>query len=102
MTRKHKPQTAHTHKKRSPAHSGKPMRPASDKAVAALASLRERERPRNGPLPKKPAAGARAPPAPPELNERGRPAGAPAGGPKGGAGKQPGGPRRGGSGPPGE
>src|SRR5438552_2359947 len=50
MTRKHKPQTAHTHKKRSPAHSGKPMRPASDKAVAALASLRERERPRNGPL----------------------------------------------------
>src|SRR5207244_10682708 len=74
MTRKHKPQTAHTHKKRSPAHSGKPMRPASDKAVAALASLRERERPRNGPLPKKPAAGARASLAHPKLNDSARPA----------------------------
>src|SRR5438270_13724609 len=74
MTRKHKPQTAHTHKKRSPAHSGKPMRPASDKAVAALARLRERERPRNGPLPKKPAAGGRASPAHPKLNDSARPA----------------------------
>src|SRR5438309_7750720 len=89
MTRKHKPQTAHTHKKRSPAHSGKPMRPASDKAVAALASLRERERPRNGPLPKKPAAGARASPAHPKLNDSARPADARPAGLKAAADKRP-------------
>src|SRR5436305_1559334 len=89
MTRKHKPQTAHTHKKRSPAHSGKPMRPASDKAVAALASLRERERPRNGPLPKKPAAGARASLAHPKLNDSARPADARAAGLKVAADKRP-------------
>ena len=89
MTRKHKPQTAHTHKKRSPAHSGKPMRPASDKAVAALASLRERERPRNGPLPKKPAAGARASPAHPKLNDSARPADARPAGLKVAADKRP-------------
>src|SRR5207302_338231 len=89
MTRKHKPQTAHTHKKRSPAHSGKPMRPASDKAVAALASLRERERPRNGPLPKKPAAGARASLAHPKLNDSARPADARPAGLKAAADKLP-------------
>ena len=89
MTRKHKPQTAHTHKKRSPAHSGKPMRPASDKAVAALASLRERERPRNGPLPKKPAAGARASLAHPKLNDSARPADARPAGLKVAADKRP-------------
>ena len=89
MTRKHKPQTAHTHKKRSPAHSGKPMRPASDKAVAALASLRERERPRNGPLPKKPAAGARASPAHPKLNDSARPADARPAGLRAAADKRP-------------
>jgi len=89
MTRKHKPQTAHTHKKRSPAHSGKPMRPASDKAVAALASLRERERPRNGPLPKKPAAGARASLAHPKLNDSARPADARPAGLKAAADKRP-------------
>src|SRR5438445_6044930 len=89
MTRKHKPQTAHTHKKRSPAHSGKPMRPASDKAVAALASLRERERPRNGPLPKKPAAGARAALAQPKLNDSARPADARPAGLKVAADKRP-------------
>ncbi len=89
MTRKHKPQTAHTHKKRSPAHSGKQMRPASDKAVAALASLRERERPRNGPLPKKPAAGARASLAHPKLNDSARPADARPAGLKAAADKRP-------------
>ena len=89
MTRKHKPQTAHTHKKRSPAHSGKPMRPASDKAVAALASLRERERPRNGPLPKKPAAGARASLGHPKLNDSARPADARPAGLKVAADKRP-------------
>ena len=89
MTRKHKPQTAHTHKKRSPAHSGKPMRPASDKAVAALASLRERERPRNGPLPKKPAAGARASLSHPKLNDSARPADARPAGLKVAADKRP-------------
>src|SRR5437660_4004994 len=89
MTRKHKPQTAHTHKKRSPAHSGKPMRPASDKAVAALASLRERERPRNGPLAKKPAAGARASLAHPKLNDSARPADARPAGLKVAADKRP-------------
>ena len=89
MTRKHKPQTAHTHKKRSPAHSGKPMRPASEKAVAALASLRERERPRNGPLPKKPAAGARASLAHPKLNDSARPADARPAGLKVAADKRP-------------
>jgi len=89
MTRKHKPQTAHTHKKRSPAHSGKPMRPASDKAVAALASLRERERPRNGPLPKKPAAGARSSLAHPKLNDSARPADARPAGLKVAADKRP-------------
>src|SRR5947207_3188561 len=88
MTRKHKPQTAHTHKKRSPAHSGKPMRPASEKAVAALASLRERERPRNGPLPKKPAAGARAS-LHPKLNDSARPADARPAGLKVAADKRP-------------
>jgi len=89
MTRKHKPQTAHTHKKRSPAHSGKPMRPASDKAVAALARLRERERPRNGPLPKKPAAGARASLGHPKLNDSARPADARPAGLKVAADKRP-------------
>ena len=89
MTRKHKPQTAHTHKKRSPAHSGKPMRPASEKAVAALASLRERERPRNGPLPKKPAAGARASLGHPKLNDSARPADARPAGLKVAADKRP-------------
>src|SRR5207253_2188157 len=79
----------HTHKKRSPAHSGKPMRPASDKAVAALASLRERERPRNGPLPKKPAAGARASLAHPKLNDSARPADARPAGLKVAADKRP-------------
>src|SRR5437762_165425 len=88
MTRKHKPQTAHTHKKRSPAHSGKPMRPASEKAVAALASLRERERPRNGPPPKTPAAGARAS-LPPKLNDSARPADARPAGLKVAADKRP-------------
>src|SRR6184192_686670 len=65
------------------------MRPASDKAVAALASLRERERPRNGPLPKKPAAGARASLAHPKLNDSARPADARAAGLKVAADKRP-------------
>ncbi len=72
MTRKHKPQTAH--KKRPSAHSPKPARPAAEKAVAALASLRERERPRNGPPAKKTLAGARGSLAHPKLNDSARPA----------------------------
>jgi len=43
MTRKHKPHTAH--KKRPSAQPGKPVKsPASDKAVAATASPREKDR----------------------------------------------------------
>src|ERR1700730_5650688 len=62
MTRKHKPHTAH--KKRSPAPSGKPVKsPASDKAVAAVASARDKERARGAPAAKKAAAGARPAPA---------------------------------------
>jgi RNA polymerase primary sigma factor len=81
MTRKHKPHTAH--KKRPSAHtahSAKPARPAPDKAVAALASLRERERSRSGLPAKRPAAGARAPLAHPKLNDSARPADARAAG----------------------
>jgi RNA polymerase primary sigma factor len=75
MIRKHKSHTAH--KKRPSAHSAhsaKPARPAPDKAVAALTSLRERERSRSGLPAKRPAAGARAPLAHPKLNDSPRPA----------------------------
>src|SRR5262249_2834296 len=60
MTRKHKPQTVH--KKRPPEKSAKQLKPAaSEKAAAALASLREKERARAAPPAKKgavPAKGA--------------------------------------------
>src|SRR5258708_18406232 len=62
MTRKHKPHTAH--KKRPSSPSGKPAKSsAADKTVAAVASLREKDRarsaaaPRKTPLPVRPVAG---------------------------------------------
>jgi RNA polymerase primary sigma factor len=60
MTRKHKPQTAH--KKRPTAEARKPVRSAAaEKAVAAVAGLRERERGKAAPMAKKAAPPARAP-----------------------------------------
>ena len=73
MTRKHKPHTAH--KKRPAAHSGKPVKsPASDKAVAAVAGLREKDRARSAAAAKKPAAGPRAALAHAKINDSARPA----------------------------
>src|SRR2546430_3144201 len=73
MTRKHKPNTAH--KKRPAAHSGKPVKsPASDKAVAAVAGLREKDRARSAAAAKKPAAGPRAALAHAKINDSARPA----------------------------
>src|SRR5258708_19512183 len=58
MTRKHKPHTAH--KKRPAAHPGKPVKsPASDKAVAAVAGPREKDRAPTAAGAKKPAPGPR-------------------------------------------
>jgi len=73
MTRKHKPHTAH--KKRPAAHPGKPVKsPASDKAVAAVAGLREKDRARSAAAAKKPAAGPRAALAHAKINDSARPA----------------------------
>ena len=73
MTRKHKPHTAH--KKRPAAHSGKPVKsPASDKAVAAVAGVREKDRARSAAAAKKPAAGPRAALAHAKINDSARPA----------------------------
>src|ERR1700731_3460127 len=72
MTRKHKPHTAH--KKRSPAPSGKPVKsPVADKAVAAVASARDKDRARGAPAAKKAAAGARPALAHPKMNDGARP-----------------------------
>jgi len=72
MTRKHKPHTAH--KKRPSAPSGKPVKsPASDKAVAAVASPREKDRARGAAAAKKPAAGGRPALAHAKLNDSARP-----------------------------
>jgi RNA polymerase primary sigma factor len=62
MTRKHKPQT--THKKRTPAHAPKLAKPtAAHKAVAAVTSLREKERANMAALAsRKGAPAARTPP----------------------------------------
>src|SRR5438045_9204872 len=73
MTRKHKPHTAH--KKRPAAHSGKPVRaPASDKAVAAVAGPREKDRARSAAAARRPAAGPRPALAHPRINDRVPPA----------------------------
>src|SRR6184192_313949 len=73
MTRKHKPHTAH--KKRPAAHSGKPVKsPASDKAVAAVAGVREKDRARSVAASRKPAAGPRPALAHPRINDSVRPA----------------------------
>jgi RNA polymerase primary sigma factor len=67
MTRKHKPQTAH--KKRPAAQPSKPMKSAAaEKAVAAVASLRDKDRGRNpAALARKAVVGAR----PPALDSKG-------------------------------
>src|SRR3989440_5756214 len=73
MPRKHKPHTAH--KKRPAAHPGKPVKsPASDKAVAAVAGLREKDRARSAAAAKRPAAGPRAALAHAKINDSARPA----------------------------
>ena len=73
MTRKHKPHTAH--KKRPAAHSGKPVKsPASDKAVAAVAGVREKDRARSVAASRKPAAGPRPALAHARINDSARPA----------------------------
>src|SRR5881394_925659 len=73
MTRKHKPHTAH--KKRPAAHPGKPVKsPASDKAVAAVAGVREKDRARSVAASRKPAAGPRPALAHARINDSARPA----------------------------
>jgi RNA polymerase primary sigma factor len=79
MTRKHKPHTAH--KKRPAAHPGKPVKsPASDKAVAAVAGPREKDRARSAAAAKKPAAGARPTLTHAKINDSARPEARVAGG----------------------
>src|SRR6266478_401339 len=79
MTRKHKPHTAH--KKRPAAHPGKPVKsPASDKAVAAVAGLREKDRARSAGAAKKPAPGARPTLTHAKINDSARPEARVAGG----------------------
>src|SRR5215469_12947428 len=76
MTRKHKPQTAH--KKRPAAPNSKPMRSAApDKAVAAMASARDKDHGKHtAAIARKAAAGAgvRLPPANAKVNDSVRPA----------------------------
>ncbi len=87
MTRKHKPHAAH--KKRSSAHSGKPVKsPASDKAVAAVAG-RERDRARGAAAVKKVPAGAHPALAHAKINDSARPADARVAGGKAAADKRP-------------
>src|SRR6202795_1219532 len=87
MTRKHKPHTAH--KKRPSAQSGKPVKsPASDKAVAATASPREKARRGAAPA-KKAAGGARPALAHAKVNDSARPADARSSGGKAAADKRP-------------
>jgi RNA polymerase primary sigma factor len=86
MTRKHKPNTVH--KKRPSAPPGKPLKAASDKGGAAVATLREKDRVKNVAPAKKPAAGARPASAHGKLNDSARPADARAAG-KAAADKRP-------------
>jgi RNA polymerase primary sigma factor len=87
MTRKHKLHTAH--KKRPPAPAGKPAKsPASDKAVAAVASARDKDRARGGAAAKKAAAGVRPALAHAKMNDGTRPDARSAGG-KAAADKRP-------------
>src|SRR6202521_3107442 len=87
MTRKHKPHTAH--KKRPSAQSGKPVKsPASDKAVAATASPREKDR-RGAAAAKKAAGGTRPALAHAKVNDSARPADARSSGGKAAADKRP-------------
>jgi RNA polymerase primary sigma factor len=58
MTRKHKPPTAHKKRSAAPPRQAKPA--AAEKAVAAVAGLRERDRGRHAPAPKRPATGRAA------------------------------------------
>jgi RNA polymerase primary sigma factor len=86
MTRKHKPSTAH--KKRSAAPS-RPVKPAAaEKTTAAVAGLRERDRGRHAPAPKKPAPG-RAAAANAKVNDSARAAEPRSAGGKPGADKRP-------------
>ena len=87
MTRKHKPHTAH--KKRPSAQPGKPVKsPASDKAVAAVASPREKDR-RGAAAAKKAAGGARPALAHAKVNDSARPADGRSSGGKAAADKRP-------------
>jgi RNA polymerase primary sigma factor len=87
MTRKHKLHTAH--KKRPPAPAGKPAKsPASDKAVAAVASARDKDRARGGAAAKKATAGVRPALAHAKMNDGTRPDARSAGG-KAAADKRP-------------
>src|SRR6266853_579354 len=79
MTRKHKPHTAH--KKRPAAHPGKPVKPpASNRAVAAVAGPREKDRARSAAAARKPAAGARPTLTHAKINDSARPEARVAGG----------------------
>src|SRR6195256_4599776 len=87
MTRKQKPHTEH--KKRPSAQSGKPARsPAPDKALAATASPREKDR-RGATAAKKAAGGARPALAHAKVNDTARPADARSSGGKAAADKRP-------------
>jgi RNA polymerase primary sigma factor len=89
MTRKHKPQT--THKKRPSAHAPKPAKlTATHKAVAAVASLRDKERAHAAAIAaRKGASPARAPAAHGKLNDSPRPADAKSASGKAGGDKRP-------------
>src|SRR3984893_1578186 len=72
MTRKHKPNTAH--RRRPPAPQGKPVKsPVADKAVAAVASARDKDRARGAPAAKKAAAGPSPALERPKMNDGARP-----------------------------
>jgi RNA polymerase primary sigma factor len=91
-TRKHKPQTAH--KKRHAVPNSKPMKSvAADKAVAAVASLRDKDRGRHAAVIARRASagglGARVPVANAKLNDNPRPAEARSAGGKLNADKRP-------------
>src|SRR5580658_3367907 len=89
MTRKHKPQTPH--KKRPAAPPSRPKSAAAEKAVAAVANLRDKERGKHtGAVARKVALpAARAPQAPAKGGDGARPADARAGGGKLNADKRP-------------
>src|SRR5580700_9026598 len=89
MTRKHKPQTPH--KKRPAAPPSRPKSAAAEKAVAAVANLRDKERGKHtGAVARKVALpAARTPQAPAKGGDGARPADARAGGGKLNADKRP-------------